>query len=522
MKDFQEGVNLSGLEYYSFRDYVRMFLRRKWFLIITVFAVALLTAVIAYFIPNSYKATTVILVEAQKVPEYYVNSTVTIGVVDRLATLRQQILSESNLRNVIDDMGLYTDLKKKEPPEELVKRMQKDIILELAPTGHGEKALGAFSVSYLNQNPVVAANVTNKLASLFIEENIKDREQSVEGTSDFLKKETEDAKKDLDEKEAKITALKTKNVGELPESEATQVQSLNTLQIELQGEREALNQAHQQKVYLESLLGDNPSVVNLDSDQPPEVVAMETKLAQEQGELDTMRKRYGSGYPDVVKKNAEIRDLQNQIADAEKENASRAKVKPTPSKSHNPVVESQLSRLDDEIKQHTAKQHQIEEQIVIHQTQLERIPLFQQQISAVMRDYQAAQDHYKYLQERQFSADMASDLETRQKGERFVVLDTAQVPDQPDTPNRPLINGLGLVAGFIVAFVGALALEILDPSVKTEREVMSELQVPIFGEIPWLPTKAENRRKMRRNMAALASTAMLATAYVFMVLKTWR
>jgi hypothetical protein len=139
-----------------------------------------------------------------------------------------------------------------------------------------------------------------------------------------------------------------------------------------------------------------------------------------------------------------------------------------------------------------------------------------------MRDYQAAQDHYKYLLERKFSADMASDLETRQKGERFEVLDAAQVPDKPDTPNRPLINGIGLLAGLIVAFVGTLALEILDPSIKTEREVISELQVPVFGEIPWLPTKAENRRKLRRTMAALASTAMLVTVYAFVVFITWR
>jgi|HubBroStandDraft_6_1064221.scaffolds.fasta_scaffold01375_9 succinoglycan biosynthesis transport protein ExoP len=522
MKDFEEGVNLSGLEYYGFRDYLRMFKRRKWFAIITVFSVALATAAVAYLIPNSYKATTVILVDPQKVPDYYVNSTVTISVVDRLATLRQQILSETRLTQVIEEMGLYKDLKKKEPQEELVKRMQKDIVVELAPTGHPEKSLGAFSVSYLNPNPAVAAQVTNRLASLFIEENIKDREQSVEGTADFLTKELEDAHKDLTEKEAQITALKTKNVGELPESEGTQVQALNSLQIELQGEREAVNQAHQQKVYLESLLGDNPSVVNLDADETPELALMQSQLAQQESELDTLRKRYGPGYPEVVKKNAEIKDLQSRMANAEKENAARPKVKPTPVKSRNPVVESQLSRLDDEIRQHEKRQHDIEQQITVRQAQLERIPIFQQQISAVMRDYQAAQDHYKYLLERKFSADMASDLETRQKGERFEVLDAAQVPDKPDTPNRPLINGIGLLGGLMVAFVGALALEILDPSVKTEREVINELQAPIFGEIPWLPTRAENRRKLRRTMAALAGTAMLVTAYALVVILTWR
>jgi len=522
MKDSQEGVNLSGLEYYSFRDYARMFARRKWFVIITIFSVALLTAIVAYLIPNSYKATTVILVDPQKVPDYYVNSTVTVGVVDRLATLRQQILSETRLTQVIEEMGLYKDQKKKQPPEELVKLMQKDIIVEVAPTSHPEKSLGAFSVSYLNPSPTVAANVTNRLASLFIEENIKDREQSVEGTADFLTKELDDAHKILVEKEAEITALKTKNVGELPESESTQVQALNTLQIELQAERESVNQAQQQKVYLESLLGDSPSVVNLDSEETPEVVAMETELAQKQGDLDTLRKRYGPGYPDVAQKNVEIQGLQKRIAEAEKENASRPKVKPTPAKSHNPVVESQLARLDEEIHQHQKRQHDLEQAVALHESQLERMPLFQQQISAVMRDYQAAQDHYKYLLERKFSADMASDLETRQKGERFEVLDAAQVPEKPDTPNRPLINGIGLVGGLMVAFLGALVLEILDPSVKTEREVISELQVPIFGEIPWLPTRAESRRKLRRTIVATAGATALAAAYALVVVLTWQ
>src|SRR5580693_8421846 len=150
MKDLQDNIGLSGLEYYGLKDYGRMFGRRKWFIVVTALSLALLTAIVAYFIPNSYRARTVILVDPQKVPDYYVNSTVTISVVDRLATLRQQILSETRLTQVIEEMGLYKDLKKKEPQEELVKRMQKDIVVELAPTGHPEKSLGAFSVSYLN------------------------------------------------------------------------------------------------------------------------------------------------------------------------------------------------------------------------------------------------------------------------------------------------------------------------------------------------------------------------------------
>src|ERR1700683_2427956 len=241
MSEIKEASSFAGVEYYSIRDYWRMLLRRKWFILVGTFAMALPTAAVVYFLPNEYKATTVILIELQKVPNSYVNSTVTESSAERLAGLREQILSATRLNQVIDEMGLYKQLKNKMGPEQVVQKMQKDISVEPASvsTHHGEKVVGAFSVSYVNSNPAVAAQVTNRLASLFIEDNIKNREQTVMGTADFLQKEMEDAQKDLKLKEDKITELKTKYVDVLPESEPMHVQALSSLQLSLQNERDA-------------------------------------------------------------------------------------------------------------------------------------------------------------------------------------------------------------------------------------------------------------------------------------------
>jgi len=522
MSDQNGPMNLSGLQFFTFRDYARMLSRRKWFVIVVTFAFAVTVAIVTYFIPNSYKATTVILVDPQKVPDYYVNSTVTTSVVDRLATLRQQILSETRLSQIIDEMGLYKELKNKLPHEELVKRMQEDILVNVGMPPKSEKTLGAFSISYFNSNPNIAAQVTNRLASLFIEENIKGREQLVQGTADFLTRELDDAQKDLKEKEERITELKTRYVGELPESETSDVQALTSLQIQLQSERDAIVQAQQQQVYLHSVLGDNPTVVNLDAQKSPEADSLEGQLAQLEGELDGLRRRYGPSYPDVVKKQMEIQDVRNRISEAEKQAGNKPAVKRAPARSHNPVIESQLAKLDDVIRQHEQRQEDIERKIAVRQAQLERIPIFQQKMSAVMRDYQAAQDHYKYLLERKFSADMATDLEIRQKGERFEVLDPAQVPYKPDRPNRPLFNLVGLGMGLLIGFASALVLELLDTSVKTEREVVAELGAPIFGEIPWLPTEGENNRQVWRTIYKCAGTSTLVAVYLILVVLTWR
>jgi polysaccharide biosynthesis transport protein len=521
MSEPQSAMSLGGFEFFSPHDYAQILVRGKWLIILLTFGFAVAASIVIYFIPNSYKATTVILVDPQKVPDYYVNSTVSTSIIDRLATLRQQILSETRLSQIIDEMGLYKELKSKLPQEELVKRMREDIVVDVTPSPKAEKSLEAFSISYLNSNPNVAAQVTNRLASLFIEENIKGRSQAVQGTADFMTRELEDAQKDLKDKEDQITALKTHYVSELPESENSGVQALTSLQIQLQSERDSINQAQQQQVYLHSMLGDNPAIVSLDSQESSGADSIQGQLAQMEADLDDLRKRYGPKFPDVVKKEIQIRELEKRLTEAKKEGESSPRPKPVPTRSRNPVVESQLAKLDDVIHEHEQRQKDVVGQIAIRQSQLERIPLFQQRMSSVMRDYQAAQDHYKYLLERKFSADMATDLEVRQKGERFEVLDPAQVPYKPYRPNRPLFNLAALGIGVFVGLAGALVMELLDSSVKTEREVLGQLGAPIFGEIPWLPTEVENKRVFRRAIYAFAGTSALVSVYLFLIVWTW-
>jgi succinoglycan biosynthesis transport protein ExoP len=523
MNDSKESLSLAGLEYFTFRDYLRIFSRRKWFILVTTFALALGTAVVTYFLPDAYKATTVIVVDPQKVPDSYVNSTVTASGAQRLAALRQEILSATRLNQIIDEMSLYKKLKNKKSQEEIVAAMQKDISVDSASAPavvKGQKVLEAFTISYTNQSALVAAQVANRLASLFIEENIKSREQSVLGTADFLSKEVEDAQKDLKEKEDQITAMKTNDVGELPQSEVIHVQALNSLQTQLQSERDSIERDQQQKSALETTLANSPSVVNLDSQESPAVAAMETQKAQLQDEVDQLRKRYGPSFPDVIKKNMAITDLEKRIEETKKKEA--AKGAPEPLKEHNPVLQSQITKVDDDIQKHQIREQEIEKQIILHQTQLERIPLFQQRMSAVQRDYDAAEEHYKKLVERKFSADMATDMEVRQKGERFEILDPAQVPTQPASPDRPLLNLIGLGAGLVLSIIIAFALEILNTSVKTEREVTGQLGVPIFGEVPWLPTKTNVRNRRLQVLLTCACAAVLAAGYSVLVVFTWR
>jgi polysaccharide biosynthesis transport protein len=509
--------SLAGLEHFTLSDYKRLLLRQKWVIIVTTLAVAASTAVAMHFVPNIYRATTVILVDPRKVPDNYVTSTTTTTVVDRMATLREQILSATRLGSVIDELDLYREMKKRTSHDEIIDHMRKDIEISVVSGTNSSRDLAAFSVSYSSLDPAQAARVTNRLASLFIEENIKSREQQVMGTADFIDKELDDSRKDLLAKEKAIAQLKTIHSSELPESQTAHVQALTSLQLELRGQMDELNRAQQQKLYLQSLLSQSTPVVDLDRSAPPDLTNLQSQLSDAQIELDDLRKQYGPAYPDVIKKTEDVENLERNIKELRESSAGQRGKGKAAQKMQNPVVESQISALDQQIHKNLDRQAEIKKEMAFRQGRLASIPVVEQQMSPVTRDFEVARDHYRMLLEKKFGADMASDLESRQKGERFVILDPAQIPAKPDRPNRLIIDLLALAVGFGLGLATAFVREVMDTSVKTEREITEILSTPIMAHIPWLQTVGFRERRLRRNLFLSACSAALAGTYLLMV-----
>jgi polysaccharide chain length determinant protein (PEP-CTERM system associated) len=509
-KDTNPGLGIPGLDHLTPTTLLRLLRRRMWSIGLATFVTGILAAGIAHFVPNKYRSTTVIMVDPRKVSDNFVAPTVSAGVSDRMATIRQHVLSSSNLTQVINEMGLYPELRGRKTPEELVQLMAKNIDIQVAAPS-SDRGEGTFKLSFQTEDPQLAAKVTNRLAARFIAENVKDREDEVQGASEFIDRELAEAKRDLQEKEDKIRQIKSQYVSDLPESQQMHVQALNTLQLDLRSEEDAINRAQQQKVYFQSQMVNEPQVVNLDTGDKSGLVPLQTQLAQAQTQLDTLRTRYGSSHPDVVKKTAEVKDLEKRLREAREENPEHRPVKPA--KARNPVLESQIAAIDEEIKTRTKREAEIKKNIAYHESKLERIPVLEQQLASINRDYENARDHYKLLMDRKFAADMSSSLENFHKNERFIVLDAAQVPARPYSPNRVLIDAVGLAFGFAFGLALALGKEMLDPSVKTAKETRSILAVPILAEVPVLLTEKERAAERFRGLVGAASCA--ASAIVF-------
>ncbi|PIX26364.1 MAG: protein GumC, partial [Deltaproteobacteria bacterium CG_4_8_14_3_um_filter_45_9] len=184
---------------FNIQDYLAIGLRRKWYIIIPLVLCALASFGVYKYLPKVYKTTTLILVQPQTVPENYVRPTITDSMANRLNTISQEILSRTRLEKVIQEFNLYADIRKRLPLEEIIEIMQKAIEVKVQEPRRDrrDQTTNSFSISYEGEEPKTVMMVTNKLASLIIEENLKVRESQAEGTSEFLTKELQSMEEQL-------------------------------------------------------------------------------------------------------------------------------------------------------------------------------------------------------------------------------------------------------------------------------------------------------------------------------------
>src|SRR4051812_47494591 len=148
-------------------DYFQLFLRRKWWFVLPTLIAIGITVVVSVNLPRYYKSTTVIGIDAQKVPTDFVRSTINSDVVQRLQSISQEILSRTRLQKIIEQYGLYKD-KTHLSQEDVIELMRKDINIDVVEDKNersGRTSLGGFKISYTSTSAGLAQQVTRQLGS---------------------------------------------------------------------------------------------------------------------------------------------------------------------------------------------------------------------------------------------------------------------------------------------------------------------------------------------------------------------
>jgi polysaccharide chain length determinant protein (PEP-CTERM system associated) len=481
---------MTGNQELNFSDILAMVRRRIWWIVVPTIVFPIAAYLISGTLPHRYTSQTLVLVEQQKVPDAYVKSVVTEQLNTRLATMQEQILSRTRLQPILERFGLFKNEIGKVPTEDLIDRLRKNI--KVAPV-QANVGLG-FIISFTAENPRLAQQVCSEITSMFIEENLKAREQHAQGAVTFLANQVDDAKRKLDEMDAQLATFKQKYMGQLPGQENGNMQMITTLNSQLDAVTQQLGRAQSDKTYLTSVLAQQEATwkqsISKEGTPTATPVELEKQIEALQSQLSALQSKYTDEYPDVVKTKKQIATLQAKL-----DQTNSAKPEPTVAKKDVPSTSEpkeilqmrlQLKMLDDVIKSKSTEQARLQGEVRKYEAKLQLAPAVEEQYKALTRDHDTAQTFYNQLLAKKADSEMASDLERRQQGEQFRIMDPPNLPERPTFPNRPMFAGAGLATGLALGGLLAFVMDMRDRTLRNERDVEQYLQIPTLVALPWV------------------------------------
>jgi succinoglycan biosynthesis transport protein ExoP len=462
--------------------------RRKWLGIIVCLLplTASLTAIIA--LPDLYQSTALVLVERQQVPEAFVRPTVTSQLEIRLQTISQEILSRSRLESLITRFGLYPNLRTRTSSEEAVDQMRRDIQIDLR--GNDPKKGGsttAFALSYRGADPQTVAQVTNTLASFYIEENLKARERQATGTAEFLRAQLAEAQKRLDEQEAKVSAFRRRNMGSLPQQMTANLAALDSLNARLRSNVDNQVRLAERRDQLASQLAQ--ARIDAGGPEPDDV-----RLARLRQALVALRMKYTDLWPEIVQIKDEIARLEKQMADP-KSKPKTAEVPPTPEVMR---LQGMLKSAETELALTKTDEQRLRKSMDSYQARIDETPKNEQEFQELTRNYETTKDLYQNLTKRFEEAQLAESMEQRQKGEQFKILDSAVPAASPTAPRRDRLLIVSIVLSLALGAGAIILAEVLDTSFHSASDLRAHVGIPLLVSIPRILTDHDVRRQRWR------------------------
>ncbi len=444
------------------------------------------------------------MVIPQRIPDTYVKPTVTGSVEDRLPTINDQILSRSRLERIINDFDLYKEQRATGLMEDVVQKMRTDIDVKLV----GKES---FRVSYISWDPATAQRVTERLAGLYIEENLRDRENVTEDTNRFLESQLQDAKRRLLEHEQKLEEYRRRYAGQLPSQLPGNLQAIQNAQMQMQSLSESVNRARERRLLVERQLAD-AQVSTAPSPQPPTTTspgepATQASAAEQletaEARLEALKLRYKPDHPDVRALERVISQLRVRVAeDAKRSPAGVPDKQLTPSEGAKQKrirdLQAELDVIDHQITAGVDEQTRLKGTIADYQSKVDVVPTRESELVELTRDYSTLQEAYSSLLQKQEDSKLAANLERRQIGEHFKILDAASLPEKPYNQKQKL---LGLVAGPAGGLILGLLLvgfvEYRDSTFKTDADVVAVLSLPVLAQVPLMATPVSADRSRR-------------------------
>jgi polysaccharide chain length determinant protein (PEP-CTERM system associated) len=472
-------------------------LRRRWkVLLIPVILAPLVGFAVSFAFPPKYTSQSTVLVQEQKVPEGYVKPVVTEDLGQRITQLEQRALGQEQLRPMIMKLNLARG-NSPDQINQVMDEITKNVSIQAVQAVIGGQTWGksqvpGFNVAYTASSPLQAQQVCSELTNVMIRQNFNDIEEVSRNTTDFLSRQVDDQKRQLNDLDSKLADFKKKFIGQLPGDEDNNLKLLMAKNSQLEAETQALSRAQQDKSYAESVLAQQVAAWK-SSQSSTDPVTLQKQLSDLQAQLITLKARYTDDYPEVVKAKNDIKEVQKKLDDI---NAAAAKPDTTTDTkaalSEPPEIQqlrAQVHQYENAITALTRDQQRVQQDIRSLEGKVALSPAVEEQYKQLTRDYDTAQKVYDDLLAKKSQSEMQTAMEREQQGEQMTVLRAADLPESPSFPDRLLFTGGGFAGGLAIGFSLVLWLEMRDKSVRTEQDVIAILGIPVLTQVPWVGTE---------------------------------
>ncbi len=547
-------------------DYIDIFRRRKAAMLSVTTVLSLVAVIVAVSLPSVYRSTATIKIEQQGIPDDIVRTTVNNYADTQIENIKRRVVTSGNLARIATELGLADQLGQPASTDVLAGEMIQSIFVEpvgaevVDPrTGKPLEATIAFDVSYESAKPRVAKEVANALANLFLTENAASRTEMAADTAGFIAEQAEKWRQEIADMEARIATFKVDNAGRLPELSELNLRLMEGTERDLRENQERMRSLQQQRIYLEAeraqvkpyaiLLGPDgkpilspaerldvlqneySSKLAIYSSEHPDVVklrkeiaslasrsttatgdlAIETELASARADLDAARQRYAAEHPDVRKLKRKVEGLESRLKGI-------ATAVPRPQqpmrRPDNPAyidLQARLEAATTDLRTLVATEAQLRAKLSEYETRLTATPQVERQYQALQREHEAAVDEYNKIKGKQREAELAEQLERRNKGERYTLVSAASLPDTPYKPKRTLIALFGMIVAFTGGIGTAVLAEALDRTVRGAKTLMAVINAPLLGVIPYIENSSDRSARRRRRIVTAVAVAVCLT-----------
>lgn len=487
------------------QDYLRIARRRLPYAVAAALLIAVAAVSVVLLLPSIYRSTGTVAVESQQIPVDLVRSTVPGSADQRIGFIKQIVMTDARLEELIRQFRLYPEETAAWPMEKVMAKLRKNLEVAAVRDPYDSRATIAFTVSFDHPEPVMARDVATHVVDLFLSENARTRSARATETAAFLRQETERLSELARTLDQQVAEIKQKNSDALPEHLSLKIDMLQRADFDLRAVQRDIAAAEQERRFLETQRDATAAMAPVARDATSAELTPEERLHLLKADLARAAALYTDEHPDIAR-------FKRMIAQTEAELARRGKGSATQTAPRNPEraqIEANISATDTRLASLRDQELELRARQSTLQAQILKTPEVEQGLREISLDYQAATKEYDEVRTKLQQAELAENLESQQMAERFILLEPPAIPVTAERPNRRKFLVLALILALGGGVAVAFAAELLDHRVQDPSMLTNLIGARPLAILPYI-----ERARERRVRIATASARWLAFAAV--------